>query len=217
MEKIDVIEIFPTPIGIFQYDKHDYVEKQIEIYLSKNKPTHRGVSDRLFHYENDKGNTILDNYIFKDLKKWILECSSLYSREVLGFNTDEMIVTDSWINVAKKGAYQMPHLHVNSFLSATYYINRNNNHSPILFRNPKNVEYNGNKPILLMNIKKNTKFNSDVRIEPKNGTLVIWESFVVHGYEENPSDGRIAMSLNIMPRNITNGVYGYEILPKTRK
>ena len=33
-----------------------------------------------------------------------------------------------------------------------------------------------------------------LELNQKNGTLVIWESLCGAWYEENPSDGRIAMS-----------------------
>jgi uncharacterized protein (TIGR02466 family) len=212
MNNLDVFEIFSTPIGVFKYHDEKYLGKNIEKYLKENNPSHNGHSQELKHYGDDHGSSVLNNNIFGNFKKWVLECGMFYSTEVLGYNIpDKLIITESWINVANKGAYQFPHLHVNSFISGTYYVNRNNNHSPIFFKHPKNIEFNGNKPILLMGTKKQTKFNTDVKIEPANGTLVLWESFVVHGYDNNMSDNRIALSMNMMPNTVTNGRYGYKV------
>ena len=114
--------MFPNPLFRESYPESDQVEKDIMSLIEGNADAVRnGMTENLLHYENDLGRSLLYREQFSWFKKWIEEQAAIYVRDTLGtILIEDMIITDSWLNVCQKGGYQYPHHHTNSYVSGTY-------------------------------------------------------------------------------------------------
>ena len=124
---------------------------------------------------------------------------------------DGVIVTDSWINICDKGGFAAPHYHTNSYVTALYYVNFNENHTPTYFAKTTGVQIYPNTPNLTLPQTNNTRFNQLDQVMPNEGDLFMWPSTIIHGFKTNNEDNRITLAVNVMPKLMTNGDYGWKI------
>ena len=99
---------------------------------------------------------------------------------------------NSWFNIQDKNSNLIPHTHPNSIISGVIYINVNKNSSPINFYNP-------NPFISFMN-KNNLKESSFdwFYIQPKIGMMILFPSWLKHGFKDNKTEKRTVISFNIV-------------------
>ena len=88
------------------------------------------------------------------------------------------IISDYWMAFYKKGDYTVPHYHLPALYSFNYFI-----------KTPK-----GSSPFVLT--------TSKVEIEPEEGKLVIFPSFLVHEVPKNECDDRIIFAGNIWEKQL---------------
>ena len=224
---MQIIEAFPRPICKFTWDKvnHEKLKKECyEIIHNKNYEqkntrnfnlTHHFLFEKEYNNSKIKKNLqLLDNENFNEFKKWIEYNSVYFFTQVIGYDIGEhgVVVTECWLNVCDSGGKQYYHSHSNAFISGTYYVNyKKNLHSPLLFRSCS--EYVDSKtPILTLKTKNNTKYNAVLcQFDYEEGDLLLWESDMIHGYDENENDDRISISFNVMPKYVSNGRYGFTV------
>ena len=110
------------------------------------------------------------------------------------------------MNVCKQGSLQPTHSHANSFVSGTYFVNfEPGKHAPLVFLNMKDL------PQQFLEVRGNAMKKIAV-VKHEEGTLLLWQSHVLHGYEENRKDNRITISFNVMPTTIlSDGDYGFRV------
>ena len=60
-----------------------------------------------------------------------------------------------------------------------------------------------------------TQHNQDNLVFAKEGELLLFPSQIAHGYENNKGDGRITLSMNIMPTVVSSGDYGWRCVNLT--
>lgn len=213
----ETFDIFPSPVSVYSYSKHEEVKELIYRVISESNETLNSNSNALFHYGNDMGESILYNEGFENFKNWVEECCEDYVQKVLGnYLPDKMMVTDSWVNIANKGAFQYYHYHGNSIVSGTYYINFDEEHVPLFFKHPNTFE-GQHLPVFEMEKGPTTKYNSDARINVYEGGLYLWRSHMPHGYPVNPKDDRISLSMNFIPNYISSGKYGFKATTISRE
>lgn len=133
-----------------------------------------------------------DNLMSKEFEQLLLQVSHHYC-EIYEFPDLELTVRDYWINIAKKGAYQESHTHLDfhqKFLfSGVFYIDVEEKCGNLLIENPLKLMHQYMLP---------SKLLSDIIITPKNGLLVSFPSWVKHEAHINESDSdRISLSWNI--------------------
>ena len=133
-----------------------------------------------------------------------------------GYSCEEVVVTDAWLNVGKKGSVLQWHNHANSYISGTYFVNLNpNQHSLLGFKNDRIIS-NFNSPAITIpiNDKKSTAYNSvEFNAFVPEGKILLWRSHLVHGYNiPNKGDNRITLSFNIMPKECTDGnIFSFKV------
>ena len=212
---MNVAEIFPTPIFIENYSEKDSIKSLILKEIKTLKPEQHLCSDELIHYGNSADSSIFKKKQFKFFKKWCEKNCEKFITDILGYELkDGVFVSDSWINVCNKGGFQQPHYHTNSYISGTYYVNfdKDAGHSPLTFQAPSNAQHIGKQSISLSKADPG-RFNSDSNYYPENGDLVIWQSNLLHGHYGNEADNRISVSMNFIPKVLTNGQYGFRVSP----
>lgn len=109
------------------------------------------------------------------------------------FGLPNVSIVQSWFNIQNRGSILKEHIHELSILSGVLYVNVDSKSSPIYFSNPLQSQ--------LQNFKFSTQTEINLHkywFQPKNGMLLIFPSWLSHGsnFEENNTDGRIAISFN---------------------
>lgn len=133
--------------------------------------------------------------IFDELERAIARHVTAFARELQFDLAGRKLTLDSlWINVMEKGAIHAPHIHPHSVISGTYYVAVPPKSGVIRFEDPRLAMLMAAPPK-----KKNARpeNRSFVDVEPKAGTLLLWESWLRHGVEANgAAKRRISVSFN---------------------
>ena len=100
----------------------------------------------------------------------------------------KIVKVDYWANVNEPGSRNSIHAHKPSEFSAVYYL-QSKNTGTIRFINPSNIMSDCNP---------GSPFTADIAIEPLDGDLIIWPSWVPHEVETNFSNiQRINLAFDI--------------------
>lgn len=168
-------------------------------------------SQKTYHIVNDLFDTS-KNARFLEFKQWMYKEITEYWLNVLGKYASEMVITDYWFNISQKDGYQHLHDHCNAAISGTYYINFNEHaHSRFHVATP-HAQMTSFEPILVMETVKKTDWNQQtIPISHAEGDLVLFPSWLRHGYPANMADGRISLSFNVLPKTINSRLYKFEI------
>ena len=207
---MNAVGIFATPIGIRQFDPQHH--QQLKEKCFNITHTETGIdndfgNEGLMHYHHPaSGLNLLDCEGFDMFHDWIKRCSLEYMNKILGRECEDVIITECWLNVCKQGSYQRMHSHGNSFVSGTYFVNfEQGKHAPLAFFNAKDLAQQ------FLEVKGNEAKKIAV-VKHGEGTLLLWESHILHGYEENMKDNRMTISFNVMPTTvISEGDYGFRV------
>ena len=126
MRKLNHQRIFPT--HIFQMDNfYPHVEelsKVIELGYEQHIPNWQSRPN--LHNENN----------FKNFAEYIIDINKEVIRDNLGYQFDDIKITDMWANVLKPGEYHAPHTHSNNFYSGVFYTDAEDT-SGICFADPR--------------------------------------------------------------------------------
>ena len=99
-----------------------------------------------------------------------------------------------WINVMDKGGVHAPHIHPHSVISGTYYVAVPTGAAAIRFEDPRLAQMMAAPPKRERASRANQTF---VTVEPRPGTVLLWESFLRHDVLPNAAKGaRISVSFN---------------------
>lgn len=168
---------------------------QSEIKLLENL-----VSDNANCIKNQSGNyrssstKVLDNAPI--LENLLQQCVDKYSVSVLG-EEPKLTITGSWLNRNDTGSFHHPHSHLNSIVSAVFYLQVPPDSGRFLVYAPA---YRQN--MIRDNIVENNQWNSDFYYyEPKQYQIYLFPSNTQHSVEaNNNSCSRISLSFNTFYR-----------------
>ena len=106
----------------------------------------------------------------------------------------EVKVTSMWSVINKKNASNARHIHSNNYISAAYYVKTPENGGDIVFHDPRSVT-----TFRYPKIAERNTLNSNIfTIQPKEGLLVLFPSYLYHSVDLNRSEEeRIVISFNI--------------------
>ena len=96
---------------------------------------------------------------------------------------DNLVVTNSWVNVQGEDSRLNFHNHPNSIMSGAIYLKVDDNSSELYFENPNSMYFNYGEPVSVM---------------PVTGMCLMWPSWLKHGSGQstNKSSERIVLSFN---------------------
>jgi uncharacterized protein (TIGR02466 family) len=220
----NIIEVFPQAVGVYRMPKNgidDVKEKSFEIIRKYEGDTEvyktNGNSIDLEHYFNSAGQDLLEEPGWEKFHEWIKDCTLHYITDTLGYKCDNVVITDCWLNKCDYAGFQFMHCHSNSFISGTYYVNFETGKHPHLgFQFPGGVPGAMHKPYLELTESKQTKYNSTGAILPNaEGDLLLWQSNLLHGYENSHGDNRVSISFNVLPEVLDcRGTYSFKVVKK---
>ena len=112
-------------------------------------------------------------------------------------------ITNCWANINRGGQSHPVRTHPNNFLSGVYYVRAPEGAGDIVFQDPRQQAV-----VMVPRVSESTQFNSTTHtIAPKEGTLLMFNSWFQHSVQENRSgEERISIAFNVMLR----GEFGRE-------
>ena len=112
------------------------------------------------------------------LGKLVVRHAAAFAGEC-GFDLSRKPKLDSlWVNLLRAGGQHSGHIHPNSMISGTFYVEVPNGSGPIRFEDPR----------LPMMMAAPPRPDTFVTVEPRPGLLLLWESWLRH--EVMPGTGR---------------------------
>lgn len=108
-------------------------------------------------------------------------------------------LSNMWINLNKKGDYNVIHNHPNSIISGVFWVKTPENCGSLTFDSPHSFTQS-----LLLNsidseIAKEQNYYESFTFDPKEGTIILFPSELLHGVEPNESDeDRISIAFNLI-------------------
>ena len=184
---MNIINLFPTPVGAFQYDKQ-FTKEQMDFLLNAEQKPNEGNT-------TSANRAILEEPLFEDLKGFIQKSLDTYFKQtVRPMNEVGLRITQSWLNYSKKGQWHHKHAHSNSFVSGCFYVNADGTKDKIYFYKE------GYKQIAIPS-EDFTEHNSESWWLPvKTNQLIFFPSWLTHSVAPvETEETRISIALNTFP------------------
>ena len=136
--------------------------------------------------------------VFKPLVDELFKMQmEIYKEELL---TREPIIGNMWANINPPGGYNRPHIHPNSHFSGVYYIKAPQNSGEIVFNDPRSAAHMV-MPERVKDIKPPSHLWREVRVNPLEGRMLMFPSWLWHCVEPNESNNiRISVSFNFIQK-----------------
>src|SRR6201999_2313696 len=99
----------------------------------------------------------------------------------------KLVLDSIWINVMEQGGVHAAHIHPHAVISGTYYVNIPKNAPAIRFEDPRLPMMMAAPPRKQNAARENRTF---VTVDPKPGTVLLWESFLRHDVPPNNARGK---------------------------
>ena len=187
--------LFPTPVWTTQLDNHKNInEKMYEFIKSDQKKDNVGISK-----SNVKGWHSKDfNLNEKEPQSFISFILPVIEQVMNDMNWEKekqtAKINNMWAIINTGGSANLRHQHGNSTISGAYYVRAPINSGDIVFYDPRPAPVYSHPNIVNPNL-----LNAQVNgINPKEGALILFPSYLDHSVNENQSDEeRIVISFNI--------------------
>jgi uncharacterized protein (TIGR02466 family) len=132
---------------------------------------------------------------FAALEKQLDRHVAIFAREVeFDLGRRKLKLDSIWVNVMTREGIHAPHIHPHAAVSGTFYVTAPKGAGAISFEDPR-------LPLMMAAPPKKPGAKADnrsfVKLTPKAGTLLLWESWLRHGVEANKAKApRISVSFN---------------------
>lgn len=184
--------IFPIPIFNLILDlESELIQSDLDLIQTKLKQ-----NDVLENNVNNlvtKDCFILDEWNLSEIKKCLDNYLQLFAVDILGYEYDNLYITQSWINVNPPGTLHHPHNHPNSILSGILYVSAPEKGGNIVFhRQPRQIV-----PKIKFNEENDFTWENSYII-PENNQLLIFPSYLQHSVSKNLNleEDRVSLSFN---------------------
>lgn len=191
---MNIQNLFPTPIGFFEYGK-TLSEEELLFINSLDKRPNRG------------NMTSANNYVLRDpsltsLRSFIEDCVVDYFKSVTNPKHNvNLRLTQSWFNYSESGHYHHRHAHPNSYISGVFYVQTNAD-DRIYFYRP------GWQQIKFTPEEWNIYNSENWWFEATSGKLILFPSWLEHMVPTvQVGKTRISLSFNTFPV----GIIGEEV------
>lgn len=130
-----------------------------------------------------------------ELGDWLAPHVDAFAREIdLDLGGRRLTLDSLWINVLAPGGYHTAHIHPHSAISGTFYVAVPKGASALKLEDPRLPLMMAAPPRRARAARESLSF---VSLEPRPGTLLLWESWLRHEVPVNHADAeRISVSFN---------------------
>lgn len=191
--KINHKTLFPSIVSEVECDYFKLIQPNLIDWIYNYQKTTDGVV-----YSNHGGWQSPSDFYFDDsfseFSNYIVQNSLM----ALTHYNLEFKLNNMWININRKGDYNSIHNHPLSLISGVLWIKTPENCGSLIFQSP----YSFTQHLLLQNVDseivKKQNYCSEYTFNPKEGTMVLFPSDLLHGVEPNESDeDRISIAFNL--------------------
>jgi uncharacterized protein (TIGR02466 family) len=133
--------------------------------------------------------------VFAALEKQLDRHVAIFAREVqFDLGRRKLKLDSIWVNVMTREGVHAPHIHPHAAVSGTFYVTAPKGAGAISFEDPR-------LPLMMAAPPRRkaarAQDRSFVKVTPRAGTLLLWESWLRHGVQANAARGpRISVSFN---------------------
>lgn len=130
------------------------------------------------------------------LEKRLVKAANAFAKSLdYDLGKDKLKMNSFWVNILDPGAGHSGHIHPNSVISGTFYLDLPEGTSPIRFEDPR-LAMMMNAPTQASEVADHRK--RFVYIQPQEGHALFWESWLRHEVMVNLSDDpRVSISFNL--------------------
>ena len=181
--KEELLQLFPTPLLITQYEQP--IDKELAYLktLSYRQQTGNG------NYRSDDS-YLLRHEKLKNIKNFLGESVNKFTTNVLN-SKQRLVITQCWANRNPKGSRHHEHVHPNSIISGVMYFQINEKLPPIQFAKERQ------DGVKLDPVKYNHVNSESFMLPCKPGELILFPSSLKHSVPINQGDeDRISISFN---------------------
>jgi len=187
--------MFPSPVWTSIISNHKDVNNKMLKYIKSlqvqnlqgiTKSNLVGWHSENFDLENNEPRFFI-NSISSNLNK-------VFNDMGWDLKNQKVKITSMWSIINKKNASNSRHIHSNNCISAAYYVKAPKHCGDIVFHDPRSAAVYSYPKVSKIN-----KLNSNIySIQPREGLLVMFPSFLHHSVDTNKSDKeRIVISFNL--------------------
>jgi len=133
--------------------------------------------------------------VFGDLKRRLDKQVAAFSSDLfLDLDGGRLVLDNMWVNILKPGGFHAGHLHPHSVISGTAYIDTPDGASALKLEDPRHSRMMA-APNRLADAPQTDR--SFVYLQPKSGTVYLWESWLRHEVPMNKARSeRLSISFN---------------------
>ena len=155
-----------------------------------------------YEFKTSTDKNVLDRPDFAHVRALIMREVDLYTRELLRVTQSvEFYITNSWINVHRRGDSAIPHVHHNSLISGVLYLKVNDASGDIVFHRDL-LSLVPFPPALDLDMESFNIYNcKSWGHKPKTNDICLFPSVVMHSVDPNASDEeRWCLAFNVFAR-----------------
>jgi uncharacterized protein (TIGR02466 family) len=185
--------LFPSIVSEVECDYFKFIQPNlIEWIYNYQKDTNSVVHSNRGGWQSPSDFYLSDS--FTEFSNYVFQNSLM---ALTHYNLDFKL-GNMWININRKGDYNVIHHHANSIISGVLWVKTPENCGSLIFQSPHSfTQY-----LLLQNvdseIAKKQNYYCNYRYNPKEGTMILFPSDLMHGVEPNESDeNRISIAFNL--------------------
>ncbi|MCG8355888.1 MAG: 2OG-Fe(II) oxygenase family protein [Kiloniellales bacterium] len=191
-DKAELVQLFPTCVWVHEVSDHAALNARL---MSRIETLEREAPENVTPqnaWQSQENLHLVPG--FEDFARLITAAT----RNILGFlkcRFDELYITSCWANLNRKGYAHHDHTHPNNVLSGVYYVKTPKHSGGIVFSDPRPQAH-----VLAPSVTERNLFNANIqRFEPREGTMLVFPSWLEHAVEANHSDEvRVSIAFNVM-------------------
>jgi uncharacterized protein (TIGR02466 family) len=155
-----------------------------------------------YNFLSSSDKHVLDRQDFAHVRGIVMREVETYTRQLLAVNRNvEFYITDSWINIHKRGHSAGPHVHHNSLISGVLYLKVTENSGDLVFHKQA-LSLVPFPPALDLDMDSYNLYNcKSWGHRPKINDICLFPSVVTHSVDPNESDeDRWCLAFNVFVR-----------------
>ncbi|HEX5046045.1 MAG TPA: putative 2OG-Fe(II) oxygenase [Gammaproteobacteria bacterium] len=160
-----------------------------------------------YNFQSSVDKNVLDRPEWQGVHALVMQEINAYAREVLAVNKGiEFFVTNSWVNIHRRGQSAGPHVHHNSLISGVLYLRVTETTGDLLFHR-NDLSLIPFPPALDLDMDSFNIYNcKSWAYRPKTNDICLFPSVVMHSADFNRSDEeRACLAFNVFVRGSFGG------------
>ena len=173
----------------------------------------RAPTGEVYQFASSVDKRVLDRPEFSGVRGIVEREIDVYAREIMAVNSRiEFYITNSWVNVHRRGQAAGAHVHNNSLLSGVLYLEVSETSGDLVFHRDV-LSLLPFPPALDLDMDRFNIYNcKSWGYRPKNNDVVIFPSTVNHSADPNQSDAeRVCLAFNVFVRGTFGALHELSI------